>query len=167
MMNVQTGVAAPGGRRTQLVVMDAPTSRDHGKHYLLTEMSAFDSEWWAMRAVMLLVKEGVDIGEAQGMAALAKAGFTALGKLNPFELKPLLDEMLSCIQIIPDPKNPQGRRAITAGGDVEEAATLLQLRLALFELHTGFSMPGLSSKGSTSGKTSQETSSNTGTSRRR
>ena len=124
-----------------------PSSRDDGKTYFLQETDALTAEWWATRAIMLLIAGGANIENPNGgMAALAGEGFTALGKLNPMDVKPLLDEMLEWIFIIPDTRHPDNKRPINMKmGDVEEVSTLFRLRLAVFELHTGFSLPALPS----------------------
>lgn len=151
-----------GDRRTKIVAISDPNSRDHGKHYLLVEMDAMRGEWFAIRAGLLLAEAGIDVGEVQGFQALAIAGITSLAKIKAEDLKPLLDEMLSCVQIIPDISFPDNRRRISMVGDISEVSTLLKLRLELFELHVGFSLPGVGSKASTAGQ--DQTSSTTQTS---
>ncbi len=133
-------------RRESILRYEQPGSRDHGKTYVLKEPDALTAEWWATRALLLLAQEGVDIGETTGVAGLAAAGMSALGKIKSADLKPLLDEMLTWIFIAPDPAQPTNVRQLNAVmGDVEEIGTLLQLRMAMFELLTGFSMPALPS----------------------
>jgi hypothetical protein len=75
------------------------------------------------------------------MAGLASVGIGALLKV-PFPIaEPLLDEMFECVQYEHKPKAPL--QAIMAGNDsqIEEIKTRWRLRMALFELHLGFS-PG-------------------------
>ena len=133
-----------GDRRTKIVTIDDKGSRDYGKHYLITEMDAFRGEWFAIRVGLLLAQSGVELGEATGFQALAIAGIMSLTKIKPEELKPLLDEMLGCVQVIPDLNYPNNRRPVgmMLAGDITEVSTLFKLRLEIFELHTGFSVPG-------------------------
>ena len=140
-------------RKTQVVTIDAE-GRDLGKVFLLTEMSAAQAEWWATRAFLALAKSGVDLPSGAsdaGMAGLAVAGFRALPAMDPAQAKPLLDEMLTCIRIIPDPTKtmpdsglPYAR--VPLDGEIEEVATLVKLRLEVFKLHVDFSPAGVASK---------------------
>jgi len=127
--------------------------RDKGKVFLLQEMPAMQAEKWAGRALLALMESGVQIPDelvGGGMEALmAPAAMQAvfsgllggLARLRWESVEPLLDEMMTCVCIIPDPKkNCDFSRPINqAAGDIEEVGTLLQLRGALLKLHTGFS----------------------------
>lgn len=126
--------------RKQATVSIQDEGRDQGKTYLLTEMPASQAERWAIRALMSLAKSGLEIpdnAQEMGMAAIAAMGFTALANI-PFEdAGPLLDEMMACVQIIPDPARPQVVRPLIED-DIEEVRTRLMLRRDVFDLHTGF-----------------------------
>lgn len=117
--------------------------RDLGKVFRITEMSAVAGEWWATRAFLALANSGVDLGEVPegaGMAGLAMVGIRALGTIKAADAKPLLDEMLMCVRIVPDPdKNPTFSRDLVEE-DLEEIATIIHLRSEVFELHTDFSI---------------------------
>lgn len=119
-------------------------NRDKGKQFLITEMGAFQAEAWATRAFLALANSGVDLEgahEDMGMAGLAYLGLRALTRVRYEDAKPLLDEMLTCIKIVPDPSNPSFVRDIVEGADdVEDTATVLFLRAEVFELHTNFSI---------------------------
>lgn len=136
-------------RKTETVVITAE-GRDKGKHFLITEMPALKAERWAYRALLALAHSGVDLpADAQngGMAAFATAGLRALEKLDFEEARPLLDEMWSCVQIIPDPKNnPMIMRPVAVyeieGDDFEEVSTIMHLRDRIFRLHTDFFFKG-------------------------
>ena len=115
--------------------------RDRGKVFLLTEMSASRAESWASRAILALMAGGVELPdgfERLGMAGIAELGVRALAKLNWADAKPLLDEMMSCVQILPNPAKPNIVRALI-DEDIEEVATLVKLRMELWSLHVGFS----------------------------
>jgi hypothetical protein len=135
-------------RNTDLFVISTP-GRDQNKRFIITEMSALKAERWAMRALLALSHAGVDIPDdarAAGMAGLAKAGLRALHDLNFEEARPLLDEMLSCVTIMPDAKNPTFTRPLVMnemeGDDIEEIATLWELRERIFRLHAAFFLKG-------------------------
>jgi len=145
-------------RKTKVVMIEAE-GRDQGKHFLLTELPASQAERWATRALMAMGKSGVEIPdgiERAGIAGLAMIGLRALVGM-PFEdAQPLLDEMFTCIQIIPDPARPQVHRYLIED-DIEEVATRLLLRQEVIELHTGFSLAGaLQGSKATADSTSQD-----------
>lgn len=136
-------------RKTETVTITAE-GRDKGKVFVITEMPALKAERWAFRALLALAHAGVELpeGAAQsGMAGFARAGLDALNNLKYDEVSPLLDEMWTCVQIIPDPqKNPGFVRALvireTEGDDIEEVSTGFTLRERIFRLHTSFFLPG-------------------------
>ena len=79
-------------RKSKLVTISAE-GRDKGKLFVVNEKSAAAAEWWATRALLALGKAGADIGDTDnlGMQKLATIGLTSLMKVDPFDLKPLLD----------------------------------------------------------------------------
>jgi len=115
--------------------------RDFGKSFLLTEMSAAQAEKWALRAVLSMIKEGIELPEgfeSAGMAALATLGISFVGKLPYETAEQLMDEMFSCIQIMPNPNDRNVTRQLIAD-DIEEVATRVKLRAAIWKLHVDFS----------------------------
>ncbi len=125
-------------RKTATVTISAE-GRDKGKVFILTELSAYEAEDWAGRALFALMNAGVkipdNIAEA-GLAGVAAMGLKAIAKLPFDSAKPLLDKMMECIQIQP---SPAVTRALIPD-DIEEVATLLQLRKQVLGLHMDFSM---------------------------
>ncbi len=119
--------------------------RDKGKVYHLREMPALKAEKWATRAFLAAAKSGVDIGNvdiaAGGMQALAILGIEALTKMDYADAEPLLDEMLECISIKPNPQNPAIIRPLFED-DIEEVKTIILLRKEVLMLHMGFSQSG-------------------------
>lgn len=114
--------------------------RDHGKVFVITEMSPMRSEKWAFRALAALARSGVEVPDdvqKLGMAGIAALGFQALSGVSFADAEPLLDEMLECLQVMPDPARPEVVRHVIED-DIEEIATLVKLRREVFELHTGF-----------------------------
>lgn len=118
----------------------ATDGRDKGKRFLITEMSAYHSEEWAARALFAVMQSGVEVPDevlSAGFAGVAAIGIKALTKV-PFDLvKPLFDEMMSCVQYEFAPGQAGGARALLEGenGDIEEVSTRLKLRKAVLELH--------------------------------
>lgn len=118
----------------------ADDNRDKGKHFVITEMSAAQAESWAMRALLLLMKNGVELPdgvERAGMAGVAEMGFKALSGISFAEVAPLLDEMLTCVKIRPDPTKAHIERPLIEE-DTEEMTTRVKLRMQVWNLHTDF-----------------------------
>jgi hypothetical protein len=115
----------------------AESGRDKGKQYLITEMPATQAESWAFRTLLAVGNAGIEIPEelaSQGMAGLLAVGYMNLLKI-PFEsAKPLLDEMMSCVQYVP---SANIKRPLIED-DIEEVATRLQLRKEVWNLHMDF-----------------------------
>lgn len=122
-------------RRTQLVTIDDGNSRDAGKSFLVTEMDAEHAEWWAFRVLQAILGSDAVVDFQAPLAQLARQGIGALAKLPPAQAKPLLDEMMGCVEMgLPGNK---GSRALLPN-DIEEVATRVLLRKAVMELHVGF-----------------------------
>ena len=113
--------------------------RDKGRVFLITEMSATHADNWAMRALIALANGGVDLGglsPQQGMMGMAGVALDALGRLKADDAIPLLNELLDCVQIIPEGGRP--RPLNMDFNDVEDFTTLWRLRKEVFALHTDF-----------------------------
>ena len=114
--------------------------RDQGKVFVLTEMPASRAESWAMRALLALMAGGVEVPpgfDRMGMAAMAEMGIKALVGLKWEVAEPLLAEMWSCVQIMPDSSKPHIVRNLIEE-DIEEIATRIKIRAEVWKLHTGF-----------------------------
>ena len=130
--------------------------RDKGKRFVITEMSARGAERWAFRAFLALARAGVDVPEdveEAGFAGIATFGLKAFAGVAYEDAEPLLDEMLECVQVYPDPKNEKVFRPLIED-DTEEVETLLRLRKEVFALHVDFSKVAslLKSREATKGK---------------
>jgi hypothetical protein len=115
-------------------------NRDKGKLFLLTEMSSSRAEAWAMRVLLALVGGNVSLPEnfeELGMAALAELGIRAVGGLKWEVAEPLLNEMLECVQFIPDPSKLHIVRDLFPE-DIEEIMTRINLRVEVWKLHMDF-----------------------------
>jgi hypothetical protein len=122
--------------------------RDKNKLFHITEMPAVQAERWAIRAFLALARSGVDVPDnimQAGMAGFAVLGFQALMGLQYESIEPLLNELMDCVQIIPDPKNRESARPLI-DDDIEEVSTLLLLKMEVFQIHVGFSMADAKSR---------------------
>lgn len=126
-------------RKTATVTI-TEEGRDQGKVFLLTEMSATQAELWAIQVFMSMAKSGVEVPENfrdLGIAGLARIGLGALSSLSFKDARPLLEELFTCVQIVPDRSNPSFARQLLET-DIEEIGTRLKLRLDVLKLHFDF-----------------------------
>ena len=134
-------------RKVKAVTITAE-GRDKGKVFVLTELPAFDGEDWALRALRLAQRSGVDIpgGVQGGMAGIAAVGILTVlsGSTDIEELRPLLRDMMKDVKIVTD-KKTQFTRALVAD-DIEEIGTLLTIRKEWLNLHLDFSIADALSK---------------------
>lgn len=129
--------------RRDVTITIGAEGRDKGKVFLIRELPAMQAEQWAIRLMLALTKSGLDIPPDAlnaGMAAVAAFGLRALGSMDWETIRPLLEEMLSCVKIIPDPARPAFVRDLVGQDDIEEVSTILYLRDQVLKLHTNFSI---------------------------
>jgi len=149
-------------RKQKFITIDKE-NRDHGKVFRITEMDAWDAYDWASRVFFALMNTGVEIPEhvlesgMAGLAAMTESDFMRfifgmMAKIPYQQGKPILDHLLTCVEIQPDPLKLNFRSNILA--DIEEPSTFLTLQKEAFSLHFGFFGPGV---GSTMDTPSQET----------
>lgn len=134
-------------RKSATITIDLP-GRDIGKVFLLTEMSAMKAEKWAARALLVLARSNMQIPEgitSAGMAGIAVIGIHALAGVEFAQAEPLLDEMLQCVEFIPDAARPMVKRHLMED-DIEEVRTYVRLREEVLSLHVGFSIGELRSQ---------------------
>lgn len=115
--------------------------RDKGKLFVITEMSAAQGEEWAVRAMLALMQSNVVVPDGfleLGMAGLAEMGLKCLSGIKWELAKPLMQELMDCIQIIPDQKRTHVVRPLIED-DIEEIATRVKLRWEVLKLHVDFS----------------------------
>jgi len=121
----------------------AQDGRDKGKAFIITEMAARPAHKWATRALFALISGGVDIPESvaeMGMAGLAAIGLQSLNGISVEKAEPLLDELLTCVSVMPDPRKPEVVRALF-DEDIEEPMTYFKLQKEVLILHMGFLKP--------------------------
>jgi len=128
-------------KTTNITIQDE--GRDKGKVFVITEKSAIEADKWGIRALLALSKSGVPIPPEfmeMGIIGVLAVGIHRLAGVSFGDLEPLLDEMLTCVQVIPTPERPDIVRKLLPD-DIEEVKTLQTLRMEVFRLHTGFSPP--------------------------
>lgn len=126
--------------RKELIYTEQGKGRDLGKTFFIREMSATQAEWWAIRAGMAMARSGVTMPDNfadMGIAAMAGTGLKMVSQIPPDEAKPLLDELMECVQFVPDASNQNIKRKLI-DDDIEEIATRLKLRMEVFKLHVDF-----------------------------
>lgn len=133
------------GRKQELVVVPIEWGgRDANKNFRITEMPATRSEKWGMRALLMLRGSGErvpDNVQGLGMVGVAILGINVFlrGEMNFEALEPLLDEMMTCVEIVRDPRHPDVATPLVSDDDIEEVQTRLWLRSEVLRVHTGFS----------------------------
>ena len=123
-------------RKTTRITIDTE-GRDKGNTYELNEMPATPAEDWAIRAFSGMAKSGIQLPDGiadLGLAGIAALGFKAFAGMQYADLKPLMDEMFSCVKFV----TSKGIVRNLVETDIEEVATRLRLRKEVFELHTSF-----------------------------
>lgn len=143
-------------RKTKMYTVPASDgNRDGGKAFRITEMSAYDAEVWGQRALLAMAQSGVIIDEdviRAGLGAVAAHGMKALLTMGFDDARPLLDEMMTCVEFIPDRTKADISRQPDKE-DIEEVSTILALRAEVVEIHTGFSIPAFLSNLGKAGST--------------
>jgi hypothetical protein len=128
-------------RKVQTVTI-TDNNRDKGKIFVLTEMPASRAESWAMQAGLALFHANVELPPGFDpttltFADMAEIGLQVLSGLKWEDAEPLLAEMWSCVQIMPDPSKPNVTRNLIED-DIEEISTRIKIRAEVWKLHTDF-----------------------------
>lgn len=126
--------------RKELYYTVEDKGRDNGKKFYIREMSATQAEWWAIRAILAMANNGINLPDNlsdMGMAGMAKVGLEMVAKIPPEDARPLLDELMKCVQAVPNPDDQNIKRPLI-DDDTEEVMTRLKLRGEVFKLHVDF-----------------------------
>lgn len=135
------------GRRTATVSITRE-GRDQGGVFTITEMPSIQATEWLIRAMQLLIRSGADVPPnimQQGIGGFITMGLgtilTGLGKAPWHEVKPLLDELLGCVDTYQAPGAvvPINRWDVIKT-QINEPTTVLQLHEEVVSLHLGFSL---------------------------
>ncbi|WP_369608220.1 hypothetical protein [Snodgrassella alvi] len=127
-------------RKTKDITIES--GRDAGKSFRITEMPILQADKWAQRAIFAIARAGVDTGSINmngGMLEMARLALDVVGKIDPEVGGDLLDELLSCVQIIPTGGVP---RSLVMDSDIEDIKTLFVLRKEVLALHIDFLKSG-------------------------
>ena len=133
-------------KKKDLVIADG---RDKGKTFVITEMSVIDADNWANRALLAMIRGGVDVGNLDfsnintsgGMLELARVVIAGLGNMQEKIATDLLNELLDCARIVPSGGTP---RDILLDSDIESIKTLWQIRKEALMIHIDFLTDGSS-----------------------
>jgi hypothetical protein len=131
--------------RKTIDVTVAAEGRDNGKTFRITEMPAHQAEEWAMKALSAISKGGVELPPAAlggNMLVIVAVGIQALLSADFEAVKPLMAEMLECVQVLNRTEGGEVTLRRLTPDDTEDVATRLWLRDQVLELHTGFSLAG-------------------------
>ncbi len=126
--------------RKELYYTVEDKGRDNGKKFYIREMSATQAEWWAIRAILAMANNGINLPDNlsdMGMAGMAKVGLEMVAKIPPEDARPLLDELMKCVQAVPNPDDLNIKRPLI-DDDTEEVITRLKIRGEVFKLHVDF-----------------------------
>ena len=130
-------------RKSSTYTVDSE-GRDKGKQFLLTEMAATKAEDWAIRVMLALGAANVEIPDGAlqlGMAALAEIGLKKLFAMDANAMRPLLAELMECVEFVPNPQKPQVKIGYPLfETQVEEVKTLFALKWEVLKLHMDFSL---------------------------
>ena len=123
------------------------TNRDLGKTFVITEWPAIEADRWIQKVGYAVMGGGGSLpSELAGIGweGIAILGINTMlrGTMNPDVMIPLCEQLLECVQIVPDPKHEASARAATAPNDIEEVATRWWLRDQVVSVHTNFSFLG-------------------------
>lgn len=132
----------------EVISWTGATGRDEGKIYVISETDPFYSFQWGLKAAKALAGLLPDHypRSIDGVAMwAAESGIDKVLEANPNELLPLLDELfLKCVKF-QSPANEKVLLDITPdynAGRIQERATIAQLYLEIFRVHTNFYAAG-------------------------
>lgn len=124
----------------KVIQLTIKNGRDTGKVFQLTEMAPSKGFKWAFRAMLAIGNSGLilpDNLKDMSMVDVARVGLEQLFKIAPSAAEPLIDELLACVQYIPNPDKPEIVRAVIED-DIEEITTRFTLVQEVFKLHINF-----------------------------
>lgn len=113
---------------------------DRGKVFVITRMSAFDADRWGRHVLHAAIRADLavrDDAPDAGIAGLAGMGVALFGAIDPAAADGLLERLMRCVTVRPDPSRPGVTRALHAT-DIAEIETVGTLQAEAFDLHVGF-----------------------------
>ena len=133
-------------REQRTITIDS-ANRDAGKVFRITEMPASKMERWSARAIVALFAGNVPadtaaVANVSNTAAIATILGKALSGLDWQVIEPLYEELLGCVEAIPNPDDhpDAGVKLTPSNVDnfVNEVPTLVRLRMEVLELNLVF-----------------------------
>ena len=113
---------------------------DQGKVFVITRMSAMEADQWGRHCLQAAIASGADIpglDEDAGLAGLAAVGLGIFGAMDPQRMDGLIERLMRCVSVQPDPRNTAVRRPLDES-DLEEIPTVGWLQKEAFALHVDF-----------------------------
>lgn len=113
---------------------------DHGKVFVITRMPAMEADQWGRHCLQAAIASGADIpglDEDAGLAGLAAVGLGIFGAMDPQRMDGLIERLMRCVSVQPDPRNTAVRRPLDES-DLEEIPTVGWLQKEAFALHVDF-----------------------------
>lgn len=127
-------------RKSITYIVEDSNSRDFGKKFIITEMSAFEAELFAheMLSYMARIHNLPDAMVDMGCHGLATYGMAALMGCSTFEYETISAKLLAGVRIaITGTDNTERERALLPE-DTEEWKTLRELKDQVFKLNFDF-----------------------------
>ena len=130
-------------RKEITFVVQDQASRDVGKEFIITEMSAWDGEELASQLFRIMGEQGItgipDDVINMGSAGLGTIGMNVISAASPEAARALRDRLLSTVQIAIESEEA-GRivRAVNGKIDFEEIETIRLVMAEVFKVNFGF-----------------------------
>lgn len=129
-------------RKEVTYVVEDHASRDFGKEFLITEMSAWSADEMAQDLFRIMGNEGFTEIPADvismGCAGLATFGLPVLTSASPEVSRALRDRLLQTVQIVITHNNQTQQRPVNGPIDFEEVDTIRKLMDKVFEVNFSF-----------------------------
>jgi hypothetical protein len=121
------------GRPTRLVTIGPEGRRDAGKVFRLTLQPRPQLKRFMERLTVALQRDGIHLGQEVAEAAHRVVAAQGAVSASFADMQGLLDEMMACVRIVPDPRHPVVSRKL-ADDDIQELRTRLHLRMEWMRL---------------------------------
>lgn len=126
----------------EIIVTCPHEGSDRGKQFIITRMSAVEADRWGRHCLQAAAASGGDIPgvmDGGGLAAVAAAGIGIFAAMPPEKMDALIDRLMQCVEMAPDPNNAAIRmKWAVAQTQIEEIPTVSWLQAEAFKLHTDF-----------------------------
>ncbi len=122
--------------------VDNQASRDFGKEFIITEMSAWDGDKLSQDLFRIMGEEGftgipADV-ISMGCAGFATYGLPVLTSASPEVSQMLRDRLMATVDIVITHDNQSNRRKVNGPLDFEEVETIRKILDKVFEVNFHF-----------------------------